>query len=340
MLVAGDIGGTKTDLAVFSPERGPRAPLTQERFASADYPSLDVMVREFLNRTQLPVRWACFDVAGPVVGERAELTNLPWLVDAQQLREELTLERVHVLNDLEAIATAVPLLVPSDLLTINEGQAEPDGAIAVVAPGTGLGEAFLIKTPGAYLARPSEGGHASFAPTTAIQVDLLRFLMTEYEHVSVERVCSGIGIPNLYDFFARGPAEYRVAEAPEVERPLSEHSDRTPVIVDAGLHVQPISARCRAALDLFASILGAEAGDLALKVMATGGLYLAGGLPPRMLPVLREPAFLEAFQRKGRLQHMLARIPVHVVLNRIELLGAAIAGLAQLSNPSTGDTTE
>ena len=199
MLIVGDIGGTKTLLAIYD-RAGAYAPIAQMEYRSANYPALDVMVREFLATSQRTVRAACFDVAGPVIRGRAHLTNLPWTVEAKTLRASLHLDEVFLLNDLQAIAYAVPRLRAEDLYTINAGKPDASGAIAVIAPGTGLGEAFLVWTNSGYLACSSEGGHASFAPTDERQAALWRYLNSRFGHVSVERVCSGQGITNIYDF--------------------------------------------------------------------------------------------------------------------------------------------
>jgi glucokinase len=324
MLLAGDIGGTKTDLAVFSPEAGPRAPLVSLEYQSADYPSLAAMARDFVARVRLPIEWACFDVAGPVINGRAKVTNLSWVVDEAVLRDELNLKSVTLLNDLEAVARAVPTLQPGDLRTLNAGRPLPGGAIAVVAPGTGLGEAFLTWDGSRYIAHASEGGHADFAPTTPLQSRLLEYLRHRYDHVSVERVCSGLGIPNLYHFIRDsgcGPELTGLAEQ------IAAAPDPTPLIVDAALGRPQRSELCAAALDLFVSILGAEAGNLALKVMATGGTYLSGGIPKRVLPALENGRFMRAFVYKGRLSGLLAGVPVHVVVEQAALIGAASFGL-------------
>ncbi len=325
MLLAGDIGGTKTDLAIYSPESGPREPLAQAEFPSGSYPSLEAIVREFLAQTGAVVEHACFDVAGPVIAGRAKVTNLPWVVEAAKIADELSLKSVHLLNDLEAIARAVPILQPGDLHTLSAGEPITGGAIAVIAPGTGLGEAFLTWDGTCYQAHASEGGHADFAPTSSIQVGLLEYLLERYEHVSYERVCSGIGIGNIYDYLRdRGV----IPESPELARRLSEVSDRTPLIVDAGLRSEAPDPLCRATIDTFLDILGAEAGNLALKVLATGGVYLGGGIPLHVLPALEDGRFLRAFRAKGRFADLLARIPVHVIVERAALIGAASYGLA------------
>lgn len=324
MLLAGDIGGTKTDLAVYSQASGPRTPLAQAEYPSANYPSLEALVREFLTRTSLPIERACFDVAGPVIDGRAKVTNLPWVVEETRLSRELGLKAVHLLNDLEAIARAIPLLMPSDVHSLNPGETVAGGAIAVVAPGTGLGEAFLTWDGQRYRAYPSEGGHADFAPTEPIQIGLLEYLLGQYDHVSYERVCSGHGIPNLYRYLLdRGVA----SESPDLTARIAAARDPTPLILQAGLEGRAASPLCAAALDLFVSILGAEAGNLALKVLATGGVYLAGGIPPRIIPALADGRFMAAFRRKGRFADLLDRVPVHVVLAQAALIGAASHGL-------------
>ena len=349
MLLAGDTGGTKTNLAIFSPETGPRAPLAEATFPSADYPSLEALVREFLSQVDLKMEWASFGVAGPVAAGRATITNLPWVMEERQLQEALNLLSVRLLNDLDAIAHAVPFLEPADLHTLNVGQPAPGGAMAVVAPGTGLGEAFLTWDGSRYRPHASEGGHADFAPTNLSEVELLRYLQGGFEHVSYERVCSGRGLPNIYAYLK----DSGYADEPDwLTEQLAVADDPTPVIVNAALR-QPFDPStglraglaqdkaqdnaldderlcelCIATLNTFVSILGAEAGNLALKVLASGGVYLGGGIPPRILTALEQERFMEAFRHKGRMSDLLARVPVHVILNpKVALLGAACHGL-------------
>ena len=326
MLLAGDIGGTKTVLAVCSPEAGGRAPLLEMTFSSGRYPSLAAVVRDFMAKHSYSVSHASFGVAGPVVAGRAEVTNLPWEMSESGLQSELELQAVRLLNDLESIAYAVPHLNASDLHTINAGEAVVGGALAVIAPGTGLGEAFLTSDGGSYRAHPSEGGHASFAPNDDLQIDLLRYLHKRIGHVSCERVCSGLGLPNIYAFLK----ESGYAEEPDwLAAKLASVDDPTPVIVTTALDPARTCEICLATLRTFVSILGAEAGNLALKVLSTGGVYIGGGIPPRILPVLQEPHFLRAFLNKGRFADILERMPVHVILNpKAALLGAASYGLA------------
>lgn len=339
MLLAGDIGGTKTILAVYAQETGPRAPLVQVEFVSSDFPSLEAMVRQFLASANLPVDAACFDVAGPVVDGRAELTNLPWIVETAKLSRELRLERVHLMNDLEAMAQAVPSLQPEDLATLNPGEPVAGGAIALIAPGTGLGEAFLTWDGLRYRAHPSEGGHADFAPTNDDQVTLLAYLRERFDHVSFELVASGIGIPNIYDFL-RDSGYAR--ESPELAERLGAPADRAHLIIDAAVAPSP-DPLCAAALDMFVSILGTEAGNLTLKVFATGGVYLSGGIPKAILPLLKRGQFVKAFQRKGRLSDLLSRVPAHVIVCPAALIGAAIRGLemsASVGAAPGGETYE
>ena len=333
MLLAGDIGGTKTSLAVFTPEAGLRAPIVEESFPSGNYPSLEALVATFLERKGLPLEHASFGVAGPVVGGRATVTNLPWVIDEARLRQVLRLPSVRLLNDLEAIAHSIPVLQPDDLFTLNAGVPREQGTLGVIAPGTGLGEAFLTWDGTGYRAHASEGGHTDFAPTNALQLDLLRSMLRQHDHVSYERVCSGLGLPNIYTFLR----DSRYAEEPAwLAEKLATAADPTPVIVQAALAGATGrdrgsgSALCVAVLDTFVSVLAAEAGNLALSVMATGGVYVGGGIPPRILPFLDGDRFMAPFWRKGRFSELLSLIPVHVIRNsKSALLGAAALGLEE-----------
>lgn len=328
MLLAGDIGGTKTNLAVFSPEAGARRPVAEATFPSAQYPSLESLAQTFLDRVQLPVESASFGVAGPVVRGEARITNLPWLMSERELGQTLGLSSVRLLNDLEAIGEAVPHLQPEDLRTLNEGHAEPGGTIAIIAPGTGLGEGFLTWDGSRYRSYPSEGGHADFAPNTAFEIGLLRYLQGRLDHVSVERVASGLGIPNI--FFYLKDSGYAPEPAWLVEK-LASARDPTPIIVAGALERKPACELCLATMRAFVSILGGEAGNLALKVLATGGVYLGGGIPPRILPLLEKGYFTQPFRHKGRLSELLREVPVHVILNpNAALLGAAYHGLCSM----------
>ncbi len=325
MLLAGDIGGTKTRLAIYSPEAGPRTPLVEETFPSGRYPSLEALVSDFLAQVDLKPKRASFGVAGPVVAGQATITNLPWVMSETQLQTALDLAPVRLLNDLAAIAQAVPWLESDDLYTLNEGQADPGGAIAVIAPGTGLGEGFLTWDGSRYRAHASEGGHTDFAPTNSLEVDLLRYLLDRLEHVSYERVCSGRGLPNIYAFLK----DSGYADEPAwLAEQLAAADDPNPVIVNAALGGGQQCELCVASLETFVSILGTEAGNMALNVLATGGVYLGGGIPPRILPALEGGRFMEAFRDKGRMSDLMGRIPVHVILNpKVALLGAACQGL-------------
>ncbi|MBP1468030.1 glucokinase [Candidatus Chloroploca sp. M-50] len=325
MILAGDIGGTKTICALFSIEEGPHAPLVEVTFPSGRYASLEAIVRAFLADHPGTIQSACFGVAGPVVDGRATMTNLSWVVEEERLQEELGQIPVTLINDLKAIAQAVPYLEPGDVATLNPGECVGQGAIGVIAPGTGLGEAFLTWDNGRYRAHPSEGGHSSFAPTTPTEADLLKYLLEEHRHVSYERVCSGMGIPNIYAYFR--DRVFR-QETPSVAKQLATADDPTPVIVSGALNPTGPCPVCAATLDCFLGILGSEAGNLALKVLATGGIYLGGGIPPRLLPQLRGERFLNAMRNKGRFRKLMERIPVHVILNsKTALYGAAAYAL-------------
>lgn len=332
MLLVGDIGGTFARLALVTPEHGLAQPVREATLATGRYAGLEALVAEFLPPASERVERIVLAVAGPVNGGRAELSNVGWVLDEQTLSQRLGGAPVHLLNDLVAMASAIPYLDPGALHTLQAGVPLEGGAIAVVAPGTGLGEAYLTWDGARYRAHPSEGGHADFAPTDALQGELLAWLSARFDHVSVERVCSGRGLPGLYDFLAqRGP----LRESGRVAERLAAVQDRTPVIVDSAFDEREPSALSLAAVELFAAILAAEAGNAALRVLATGGVYLGGGLPRRVLRVLAGDAFLERFRRKGRLSSMLGRVPVHVITRP----GAVLLGAALFARSAEGTPT-
>lgn len=332
MLLAGDIGGTKTILALFTNEKGPHHPLVMSRFESDNYSSLEAIVKKFLANnaailSSVKLGAAVFGIAGPVRKKRVQVTNLPWIVDADTL-ERATVAEVSLLNDLEAIANAIPYLVEEDVVKIRGGEAEDKKPIAVIAPGTGLGEAFLVWNGTHYQALPSEGGHTDFGPATLLELELLNFLQDRLDHVSYERVCSGIGIPNLYAFLKETG---RFSEPDWLAESLAGAEDKTPIIVDgAQSKNEPI---CKATLDLFMGILGSEAGNLVLQLLATGGVYLAGGIPPRILSELKSGAFEKAFLRKGRFTSLIKPVPIYVVTDSLAALyGTAGYGLRLLES--------
>lgn len=326
-LLVGDIGGTKTNLAVFSSQDGPHNPLTQKSYASQKYQTFDSMVREFLDEVKIDTDFACCGVAGPILGEHARVTNLPsWEIEAPALRATFHWSTVALLNDMEAIGYAIPILEKEDIYTLNTGKAVQGGCMAVLAPGTGLGEGFLTLENGAYTTHPSEGSHVDFGPVGSQQIRLLTFMNEQgYDHVSVERVCSGgLGIPNLYAFLKSTGLD----EPAWLAEQLKKADDPTPVIVNAARNAARTGELARGVLNLFVAILGAEAGNLALKVLSTGGIYLGGGIPPKILAELEKPDFLEALFSKGRFRQLVKDMPVHVILNpNAGLLGAAAYGL-------------
>src|SRR5438093_12575825 len=256
MLVAGDVGGTKTDLAVYSGRSSLKSPVARKQFHGADYGSLHAIGAEFLAGVRIPVSHGVFGVPGPVINGSVETTNLPWVLDEPSLAAALGLKSVHLINDLQAVAHAIPSLEDGDVVTLNIGEPVPYGPIGVIAPGTGLGESFLIWNGSGYVPQVSEGGHMNFAPSDERQIRLLEYMLSRFDHVSVERVCSGIGIPNIYAYLRDVE---RVQESPEVGQRIAVAEDPTKVIVEAAVSAHNESPLCRATIDMFVSILGSEA---------------------------------------------------------------------------------
>jgi glucokinase len=286
-----------------------------------------------LNQVKISVDVASFDVAGPVINGSAKTTNLPWVMDESSLARDLNLKTVHLMNDLEAVARAVPVLRPADLITLNEGEPVSKGPIAIIAPGTGLGESFLTWEGSQYVSHSSEGGHSDFAPSDERQMRLLAWLLPRFGHVGVERVCSGIGIPNIYEFLRD---EEKILERPDVAQSIAAAKDHTQAIVSAAVDLDHPSELCRATVETMVSILASEAGNLVLKVLATGGLYVAGGVALHLLEVLRGPLFMQNFINKGRFKDLMAHIPIHIITTRAALVGAATFGLQTLKSMSVG----
>ena len=321
MFLAGDIGGTKTNLAVFAYEdANDRLVLTRSSsYPSRDRATLAEIVREFLGADSSDVKQACFGVAGPVKGGVVQVTNLPWIVDANALQQELNFKQVNLLNDLEANAYGINTLLPHELLPLNP-KADPRqiGNRALIAAGTGLGEAGMLWDGVAHRPFASEGGHASFAPNDPTGDELLTHLRREHGHVSWERVLSGMGMKNLYRFFRQRSGQ----PEPDWLAAQLAHGDLGAVVTQAGLAGR--DAVCVEALDCFTRNYGAEAGNLALKMLALGGVYIGGGIAPKMLPKMQSHLFLDAFYHKGRLSPLLQSTPVHLILNdKTALQGAA-----------------
>jgi len=318
VILAGDVGGTNTRLAFFSVE-GRRVKLRQEdRFVNAGRHGLGDIVEEFLAGHGLRPELACFGVAGPVRQGRILGTNLPWTVEAAELAARFGLGRVWLLNDLEANAYGIATLEASDLLLLQPGAANAGGNAAVISPGTGLGEAGLFWDGRQHIPFAAEGGHCDFGPGDELQTDLLRHLSRKHGHVSWERVLSGPGLVEIYDFLREVVGMNRAGSIPAA----FDGPDRAASISSAGLAgACPASSK---ALEIFVSLLAAEAGNLALKVMATAGVYVGGGIAPKIAEKLKGPGFIDAFRAKGRMAPLLEEIPVSLILDeQAALKGAA-----------------
>jgi glucokinase len=331
MLLAGDIGGTKTRLAAFdvadaSALTSALAPVAEQTYPSSAFSSLEAIVEEFLGVHGVGVDCAGFGVAGPVIDGRTETINLTWTVDAGDLARAIRIPSVALINDLEATAYGVATLVPADFLTLNEGAPGATGNAAVIAAGTGLGMAGLYWDGCAHRPFACEGGHADFAPRDALEIELLEYLLARFEHVSYERILSGPGLRNIYEFLRDSG---RGEDGPGLVSAMKT-GDPAAAISQAAL--AGTSSRAGQALDLFISIYGAAAGGLALQMMAIGGMYIGGGIAPKVAPKLQGRPFIEAFLAKGRLRPLLAAIPLRVILNdRAALLGAGACALLRRS---------
>jgi glucokinase len=321
LILSGDIGGTKTNLALFTATNGvPGRIVAEQSFASAQYDSLDACLREFLaERNERPTH-AAFGVAGPVVDDRVATPNLPWIVEAHSLAHLLDIEHVRLVNDLEAMALGIETLESEQFLVLNEGDPGRGGNRGLIAAGTGCGMAGILRHGGRYIPVPSEGGHIDFAPRTAMEADLLEYLRERYGHVSYERIISGPGLINIYAFLR--DSSY-AEESPWLAEEM-ESGDPAAAVSNAAMAGScPIAER---ALDMFVSIYGAMAGNLALMFVATGGLYVGGGIAPKILDKITDGSFLKAFVAKGRFQPLLESMPVRVILDdKTGLYGAATA---------------
>jgi len=318
LVLAGDVGGTNARLALFETGGAVLREAALETLPSRGRAAFEEILLEFRARHPEPVAAACVGIAGPVVGGRVAASNLPWTADAARIAQILGLQRAELINDLEANALGIAALGPDDVAVLREGKPDPDGNGALISAGTGLGEAGLRRGPDGFLPIRSEGGHADFAPRGELQIELLNFLARQFGHASWERVLSGPGLFNVYRFLketGRGAEPAWLAD---------ELRGGDPPAVVARAAEEGKSELCDAAVELFVALYGAEAGNLALKFLATAGVYLGGGIAPRLLSRLRRPAFLQAFSDKGRLKPLLEDMPVRVILaDKTALLGAA-----------------
>ncbi|MBA3715558.1 MAG: glucokinase [Pyrinomonadaceae bacterium] len=328
MIIAGDIGGTKTNIALFESDgRSIGTITTLESFPSSEYISLDAILDEFVAKHRPHLTHACFGIAGPVIGGRVDATNLAWAVSTEGLTGALGVKSAALINDLEAMAYGVETLTPAQLHTVNPGDSPPrHGNRALIAAGTGLGVAGIFWDGAHYHPMPSEGGHIDFAPRTALESDLLEWLTEKVGgHVSYERILSGPGLLNIYSFLL----DKRFAgEMPELAMEIRAAEDPSAAISKSALAKE--SELAMEALDMFVEIYGAMAGNLALILKSVGGVFVGGGIAPKILEKMKDGAFLKTFLDKGRMKHLVASMPVHVILdNKTSLYGAARCALNQ-----------
>lgn len=318
MILAGDIGGTNARLAYFQPQNGNLKLVSERVFPSREHHDFGEIVVRFVDESGTRPEAACFGIAGPVRNGRVETSNLPWVIEQSVLAKQICLPATLLINDLEANAWGIGALAASDLVALNRVSTPPVGNQAVIAPGTGLGEAGLFWDGTRHHVFACEGGHSDFAPQGDLQIELLRFLVARYGHVSYERILSGPGLVNVYEFLRQtegGKESSETALAMQAGDPAAEISKAALTGKDA------LSEK---ALDLWIAVYGAEASNLALKIMATGGLFLGGGISPKILPKLTGPLFMEAFLEKGRMRPLIESMPVQVITNdKAGLLGAA-----------------
>ncbi len=328
MILAGDIGGTKTNVAFFETKGESVGEVkSQQSFPSGKYDSLNAILKEFVSAHAVEnLTHACFGIAGPVIDGRSETPNLAWVVESKSLAAQLGIERVKLINDLEATAAGIEALTPDKLHTLNEGDSSVVGNRALIAAGTGLGMAgIILRDNGRYQPLASEGGHSDFAPRNETEIDLYKYLAEKFGgHVSYERALSGPGLFNVYSFLR----DKKIAEEPEWLRAEIDApgGNKTAAVSSAALANK--SELAVKALDMFASIYGAMAGNLALMMVATGGLYLGGGIAPKIIDKLKDGTFMRAFKDKGRFNSFNAKVPVHVILDdKTALYGAARSAL-------------
>ncbi len=335
LLLAGDIGGTKTILRLveFSETLGLKT-LYEESFRSGDFPDLVPIVQKFLTKanSSTPEK-ACFAIAGPVVENTAKLTNLSWFLDTDRLAKELGILSISLINDFAAVGYGIFGLTKQDLLTLQVGKYQSAAPMAVIGAGTGLGQGFLIKQGNQYQVFPSEGGHADFAPRNELEFQLLKYIIDKYniERVSVERVVSGLGIPAIYQFLRDQQIATESPEIAQAVRTWEQEAQTTEKTLDPGAFIGSAALEksdrlSEQTMQLFVEAYGAEAGNLALKLLPYGGLYIAGGIAPKILPLMQNGNFLVNFTQKGRMSSLLAEIPVHIILNQqVGLIGAALS---------------
>ncbi len=320
-ILVGDIGGTKTTLSLYNEAQDYHHPLVEKSYPSNGFSSLEEIISIFIKEEKPEnLNYASFGVAGPVIDQTAKITNLTWKIDAENIRETFGLKNVWLLNDLESIAYGTFLLREEDVFVLSDKPENLTGSIAVIAPGTGLGEAFIARNEDGFIVNPSEGGHSDFAPLHQLQAELLFYLLQQDDHVSFENVCSGIAFRNLYNFLKdEGKAE----EPDWLREEIEALGDVGPIASKYALAPVEGAEICEMTLQLFVEILAAECSNMALKMLTSGGVYIGGGIPPKILPLFEKYNFLDVYAQKGRFSDLVRSFPIKVILNsRTPLLGA------------------
>ncbi len=316
-LLAIDIGGTKSHLGLFSLENWSGSAYDEKIYKNADYSGIVEILAQFLQDRSAEIDSVSIAVAGVIEGDTATMTNISWTISCEELKDHFGFPDIVLVNDLAALATSVPFLQPDDIIEIQLGSEVDGGTIAVIAPGTGLGQGFLVYNDGKYIVKGSEGGHSGFTPTNAEEVELLKWLMARNETLSAELLCAGPGISLLFEFYKQMS---KIEPASWVVKEIRQGFDITAVVVKGATVEDDTCSLCRQTIDLYLRLLGSEAGNLALKLFSRGGLFIGGGVVPRLVGKVSFAPFLQAFRKKGKMEKLMTSVPVRIILKKDAIL--------------------